>query len=126
MKKLVAIISLLAAMVCGMSCASPEKGPEAAAKKALTAIQKGDYDAYAATFNLPESDQKMLAGMAEEKINEQIKEKGGIKGFKIDETTVDGDKATVKATVTYKDGSEEKESLHFEKVENEWKQVLDK
>lgn len=43
------------------------------------ALQKGDYDTYAASFNLSDEDQKMLAGMVEEKVKEDIDKKGAVK-----------------------------------------------
>lgn len=131
MKRLTIILLAAAAMVCAASCGNngkkaEVKGPEKAAKEALNAVQKGDFDAYAATFNLPESDQKMLAGMAQEKVAKEIEKKGGMKGYKINNTTIEEDKATVDVTIEYKDGSEETSQMHFTKVNDDWKQELDK
>lgn len=130
MKRL-SILLAAAALLCAASCgnngktAAP-KGPEKIAKNAIEAIQKGDFDAYAATFNMNESDQKMLAGMVEEKVSKEIEKKGGIKSYKINDTTIEEDKATVDVTITYKDGSEETSKMHFVKVDGDWKQELDK
>ena len=127
MKKTLLLLTLALTAACLLvaSCSSAN-GPEAVAKTAITALQKGDYDAYAATFNLSSSDQKMLAGLAEEKIDEQIAKKGGIKSFKIMESSVNEDKAKVKVHLIYKDGSEEDQDMSFAKVDNEWKQEMDK
>ena len=126
MKKTLLLLTLALTAACLLVACSSANGPEAVAKTAISALQKGDYDAYAATFNLSSSDQKMLAGMAEEKIDEQIAKKGGIKSFKVVESSVDEDKAKVKVHLIYKDGSEEDQDMSFAKVDNEWKQVMDK
>ena len=119
-----AVTALFGAAAC---TSAPEKGPEKVAKQAVEAIQKGDFDAYAATFDMSESDQKMLAGMIEEKAKEQIDNKGGIKDYEILETTVDeeGAKATVKVKINYKDGSDDTQTMNFVKKEDgQWLQKL--
>lgn len=126
MKKLFTIIAIAAAVLALGACSSAVSGPEAVAKKAMNAIQKGDFETYAKTFNLSESDQKSLAGLAEEKISESVNAKGGIKNFDIVDSTINEDKATVNVTINYKDGTSEDQKLSFVKVEDEWKQVLDK
>ena len=125
-------LALVAMIGCCASCknnaAKPAKGPEKAADKAMAAVVKGDWDAYAKTFNLSESDQKMIAGLAEEKVSKEIESKGGIKDYKLADAELDeeGTKADVKVHITYKDGSEEDETLKFVKVDDEWKQNIDK
>lgn len=125
MRKLVLFLAFVAGSLFYVACSS-SNGPEAVAKKAIVAIQKGDYDAYAATFDLSSSDQKMLAGMAEEKIAEEISDKGGIKSFKITDSTINGDSATVRVHLVYKDASEEDQVMDFTKVDGEWKQEMNK
>ena len=122
-KALIAVVLVLGGL---SACTSSPKGPEPVAKKAIEALQKGDFDAYAATFNLSESDQKMLAGMVEEKVKADIEKKGGIKDYKISDTQIDGDKATVKVLLRYKDGTEDESSMSFTKVDGEWKQEFNK
>ena len=126
MKKILGFTLVVAALALYAACSSSSNGPEAVVKKTISAIQKGDYNAFAATYNLSESDQKMLAGMAEEKIAQSLKEKGGIKSYDITETNIDGEKATVKVHYIYKDGSEEDETMYLELVDGEWKQVFAK
>ena len=125
MKKFVLILSVAVCSALMIACSSAS-GPEAAASKAMTALQKGDYDAYAATYDLSPSDQKMLAGMIEEKLDKQMAEKGGIKSFKIVDSTENDGTAKVNVHVVYKDGSEEDQALNFKEVDGEWKQVMDK
>ena len=126
MKKILGFTLIVAALAIFAACSSSSNGPEAVVKKSITAIQKGDYKAFAATYNLSESDQEMLAGLAEEKISQSINEKGGIKSFDITESNIEGDEATVKVHYLYKDGSEEDETMNLELVDGEWKQVFSK
>lgn len=125
MKRIYAFLAIAIAAICSFACSS-SKGPEKVAKQAIQALQKKDYDAYAATFNLSSSDQKMLAGMAEEKVDEEISSKGGIKSFKITDCQVNGDTAKVVVHVIYKDASEENQRMDFVKVDGQWKQEFDK
>lgn len=125
MKKVILFLSIAVCTAFAMACSS-SNGPEAVATKAIAAIQKGDYDAYAATFNLSSSDQKMLAGMAEEKVSKQLELKGGIKSFKITDSAIDGENAKVTAHLVYKDGSEEDQVMSFKNVEGTWKQEMNK
>ena len=53
--------------------------PEDVVKKALTALQKGNYDAFASTYNLSAEEQKQLSALAKEKISQSLESKGGIK-----------------------------------------------
>ena len=126
MKRIIAIALIAAASFFTLACKSGSDGPEALAKKAISAIEKGDYAAYAATFNVDENTQKMLAGLMEEKASKEIEKKGGIKGCDILDTQIDGEKATVKVKVLYKDGSDEEQTMKLIKVEDGWKQELNK
>ena len=124
-------LALIAVIGCCASCksaADQAKGPEKVADKAMQAIVKGDWDAYAATFGLDENDQKMLAGLVQEKLADSIEGKGGIKDYKIGETELneEGDKASVKVHINYNNGTEEDETMHFVKEEDVWKQHIDK
>jgi hypothetical protein len=125
MKRLYLILTAAAALFCCSACSS-SNGPEAVAKKAIEALQNKDFDAYAATFDLSSSEQKLLAGIAEEKMDEAFADKGGIKSFKIANTEVDEDEASVTVHIFYKDGSEDDQKMSFVKVGDEWKQKMDK
>ncbi len=126
MKRILILAAVAAAALLSGACASTPKGPEAVALKAVKAIQNGNFDEYAATFDLSEADQKMLAGMAEEKVNKQIAAKGGIKDYKIVESEIEEDSASVKVKINYKDGSDDDEVMNFKKVGDTWKQVINK
>lgn len=109
-----------------MMSSCSQNSPETVAKKAISAIQKGDFDTYASTFNLCPSDQKEWAGLAKEKLSEYLLEKGGIKKYKITESKISDDKATVTVHIIYKNGSENDEIMCFSKVDGKWLQDFDK
>lgn len=115
---------LLVAFLCCLasSCTS---GPERVVKQSIKALQKGDYEAYASTFNISSSDQKYYALMAEDKLSEKIEYNEGIKSFKIIDTQIDDDIATVTVIIFYNDDSEEEQTIDLVKVDGEWKQELD-
>lgn len=127
MKKIVAMM-LAAAALLFVACDSAPKGPEAVAKKAISAIQKGDYEAYAATYDLSKEDQKMLASMMEEKAGKKFEGNGGIDSYEIVESNIDEENGKAKVTIhfVYKDGSSEDESMSFKLVDGDWKQDLKK
>ena len=132
MKRLLTVLALAAALLCFSACkggsgkAPKASGPEVVAKTALEAMKKGDVKAFVNTFNLSDDDKAMLTSMIDEKLKEKIAEKGGIKSYEIGETSIDGEKATVKAKVYYKDGTDEDEDFHFTKVDGKWLQELTK
>lgn len=126
MRKLFSFAVLAVALTCLYACSSKGDSPEAVVKKSITALQKGNYDAFAATYDLSESDRKQLAGMAEEKISKSINEKGGIKSFKITDTQINGEEAIVNVHMIYNDGSEEDDTMKLKKVDGEWKQIFGK
>jgi predicted small secreted protein len=125
MKKLAIILAVAAGLVALAACSNTNT-PEGVAKKAITALQKGDYDTYASTFDLSSSDQKWLAAMAEEKVAKEMNEKGGIKSFKVTDSTINGDSATVTVHVVYKNGEEEDQHMSYVKVDDQWKQKMNK
>ena len=130
MKKIATLIVLASAVFCFQACKQQtESTPESVATEALTALQKGDYKAYAATYDMTAEQQKQLAGLIEGKLSETNKEKGGIEGFTIDEVTYDEenpDAAKISATINYKDGSNADQSMDAVKVDGEWKLKMNK
>lgn len=126
MKRILSLVLLAGVLVVSAACSSSASGPEKVAKEAAAAFQKGDYDAYAATFDLEPADQKMLAGLLEEKAGTQIQTHGGIQSYKIVDSTVEGDTATVNLVITYKDGTSEENQMHFVQKDGKWLQVIKK
>ena len=53
--------------------------PEDVVKKALTALQKCNYNAFASTYNFSAEKQKQLSALVKEKISQSLENKGGIK-----------------------------------------------
>ena len=125
MKKLLIITAIFAGVFAFASCSS--NTPQGVAKKAISALEKGDYKAYAATFDLTESDQQWLAGLAEEKVDKQLKEKGGIKSYKVTDYKMNGeDKAVVTVHIVFNNGEEEDEHMSYVKKDGQWKQKMNK
>ena len=111
MKRIITIAAIALAALLAFACGN-SNGPESVIKKSFEAIQKHDYDAYAATFNISESDQKMLAGMLEEKLSEELDKKGGIDSYKITDIQIDGDKADAKIHIIYKNYGKTESPCH--------------
>lgn len=121
------LIFTMAALFCGIAaCSSSTKSPDTVVKHAIISLQKGDYDAYVATYNLSDSDQIMLSGIIEEKMGEELARKGGIKSFEITDTQIDGETASVKTHLIYNDGSEEDQTMNLVLVDGNWKQEINK
>ncbi len=121
------LIFTMAALFCGIAaCSSSTESPDTVVKHAIISLQKGDYDAYVATYNLSDSDQIMLSGIIEEKMGEELARKGGIKSFEITDTQIDGETASVKTHLIYNDGSEEDQTMNLVLVDGNWKQEINK
>jgi len=132
MKKYILIAAaLVAAFGLCISCkggGAKKDGPEATAEKIMKSIQKGDWKAYADTFNLDDSSKQMIAGMAEEKMAEKLSEVGGaIKSYEVGEPVMKEDgKADVTVKMVYADGSEGEETFNLVNVDGKWLQEMDK
>lgn len=128
MKKVLAILAVAAAILC-VSCKGGEKKaatPEDTAKTALEALKKSDYKAFVNTYNLSDDDKQMLVSVIEEKMKEQMDEKGGITGYELGETQIDGENATVASKIKYADGSEEDMTFNLVNVDGKWLQEMNK
>ena len=126
MKRIIALMALVAALVCISSCKAKETGPKDVAKAAIEAVKKGDFKAFADTYNLSDKDKEQLAALIEEKLKEQMDSKGGISTYEIEEPVIDGDHASVKAKVHYKDGSDEDMNFKLVNVDGKWLQEMNK
>lgn len=124
-KHILLAATLMAAFCFFTACKNESKsGPEAVAKEALSAMQKGDYEGFVNTFNMSDSDKQMLTGLLKEKGPDA--QNGGIRDFKITDKEIDGDKATVKVHVIYKDGTEKDEEMKFVQEDGAWYQEWSK
>lgn len=131
MKKyiLIAAAFLAAAVLC-VSCkgSKKEESPKATAEKIMTSIQKGDWKAYADTFDLDDSSKQMIAGMAEDKMKEKLADVGGaIKSYEIGEPVMKEEgKADVTVKMIYADGSEGEETFNMINKDGKWLQEMNK
>ena len=69
-----------------------------------------------------------MTALIEEKVSKAIEEKGGIESFTITDSEIDEEdgSAEVTANLVYKDGSDEDQVMNFIKVNDEWKQEMNK
>lgn len=111
---LIALILILSGLTILAACSS--SGPEAAAKKSMTALKKGDYAAFASTYDASSTIQEMIA----EAYESEVESKEGIKSFKITSSSIDGNEAKVHVHVVFKDQSEEDMTLNYKLVNGEW------
>lgn len=91
-------------------------------------IKDGNYEAYVNTFNMNDEEKAQLKEMFEQKGKETIEKMEGVASYEIVEEKIseDGTKATVKAAITYGNGQTQDSKFHFVKVDDEWKQVMNK
>lgn len=124
MKHLLTTLLLIVSLFSFCRCV-PSNSPEGVTKRAMKALMKEDYDAYAETYNLSKSDKRIASVMVEDKLGSEISSKGGIKTHKIVKTEIDGDEAEVQVLITYKDNSSETSTLSFVKVDGVWLQIFE-
>lgn len=112
-------LCLLAMLTLGLvGCGA---GPGDRVKEFTYAMEEGD------TETVKEICPGMAALLPGEKLDGMVKEasidakaKGGIESITIDEETINGDSATVKATVTWGNGDSETDEVKMAKVDGEW------
>lgn len=129
MKKIAFIFSaLFIAVAIFTSCGQPAT-PSSITADCIEYVKAGDYEAYVNTYNATDEEKAQLKELFEQKGNAMIEENGGIESYEITEEQIseDGQKATVKFSITYGNGEVKKSNkFHFEKVDDEWKQVAKK
>lgn len=129
MKRVLTLLAL-AAIVFVSSCkgggTTKLSGPEAAAKAAVEAIKKGDMKAFINTYNLSDDDKATLSALMEEKLQQKLDEKGGIKSYEILDSNIDGDNATVKVKIYYNNDTDEESTFKLTNVDGKWLQEMDK
>lgn len=114
---------------CVFVAACGSSGPSATVKNYIGYMEKGDADSAMKLWsnkmtsevqNSQEFKDKMKAAGTE--AAKEIKNKGGIKSVNIKDEKINGDNADVKFTVTYGNGTEEKEeTAKLVKENGEWK-----
>lgn len=100
------------------SCNS--NSPSATVEKSLQCMKDGDYDGVAKLIYMDENTsktdsenaRKLLSGMIGVKASTTLKEKKGLDSWEITSEKIsdDGNKATVKMTITYGDGTQDDNS----------------
>jgi len=132
MRKIVNIAAACLCMLVLMACGSDLSTPEATVTKAIKCLMEKDYQGYVELIQFKnqgeltkeqlEAKKTQVIAVLQDKGTRQIDAKGGIKSFTLEEPAYDGDKAKVKAVVTY--GNDETKDQNFDvvKTENgEWK-----
>ena len=106
------------------ACASST--PEAATKKYLQCMQKGEYAAMLDQMyfknGITDEQKAELLGMVEEKAKAEVEKKGGIASFEIGEIEMaeDGKTANVSYTLKYGDGSTKEDNEDLIQVDGKW------
>lgn len=127
MKKLAFMFAAaMLVMCCMIGC--KQATPATIAADCVEMIKAGDYEGYAATFNVNDEEKAQLAEMFEKKGKTTLEQMGGIEGYEVVEEVIDetGEKATVKVSITYGNGKTDDSKFKFVKVNDEWKQEMNK
>ena len=105
MKKLAFMFAAAMFVVCCM-VGCKQATPATIAADCVEMIKAGDYEGYAATFNVNDEEKAQLAEMFEKKGKTTLEQMGGIEGYEVVEEVIDetGEKATVKVSITYGNG----------------------
>ena len=124
MKKLFRLMSVALVALGFTACASST--PEAATKKYLQCMQKGEYAAMLDQMyfknGITDEQKAELLGMIEEKAKAEVEKKGGIASFEIGEIEMaeDGKTANVSYTLKYGDGSTKEDNEDLIQVDGKW------
>jgi hypothetical protein len=106
------------------SCGSSNT-PEAVATKAIKCIIDKNYDGYVDLMYFKKEksndDMKQIVALVKDKMDKEMEKKQGIKDFKVETATIDGDKATVPYSLTYGNGETKDDTMKLIKTEKgEW------
>ena len=104
------------------SCQSNPNSPLALAKQAMSALQKGDYDAFIDTFDFTEAEKSAFSGLIKAVGVDLIENGEGIDSFRFTDTEIGSDKASITVHIKYNNGSEGDEILNFVKKDGAWYQ----
>ena len=119
MKKITTILMTLCAVAL-VSCSGGGKSPSAPVKGYLNALKAGNYEKAMDYCSVDKSAAEEFAALHEKAMGED-----GIQSFELvkDGETIseDGEKATVKTSVTYESGRVEEQTFDVAKVDGAWK-----
>jgi len=127
MKKLMTLITLCLCMAVMCACGGDMSTPEATVKKAMKCLMEKDYEGYADLIHFKAETQQNPEKLAETKAQivsllndksaKEFDAKGGIKSYEMNEPVVNGDKAQMKAVITY--GNGDTKSMEFSLIKAE-------
>lgn len=124
-KNIIRLLSVAFVAFLFAACSSSST-PEAACKKYLQNVQKGDWAAVVEQMNFeeqPTAEQKdAFVGMLQEKGKKELDKRQGIASFEIGEVELaeDGQKAKVKYTINFGDGTQKADDQTFVLVDGKW------
>lgn len=118
------LLAILVMSLALISCGKPT--PSSITADCIEYVKKGDYAAYANTFNVTDAEKLELQEMFEKKGKAVMEKQQGIASYEIIEEKIseDGLTAVVNAKITYGNGDvDENNKFNFVKVNDEWKQA---
>lgn len=127
MKKTFRLMALAIVAMVFAACGSKTSSPEAATEAFLKTYQKGDYAALIDQMYfkqvLTEEERNEFVEIFQAKDAPEVEKKGGVASYELGEVIMaeDGQKAVVKYTITYGDGSSKPDDLDLVLVDGEWK-----
>lgn len=122
MKKIFSLLSFVLVMLAFCSCS--DNSPEGVAKQYFSYIQSGKYEKVVDLIHFkkePTSEEKeQIVAMVKDKGAKELEKKGGITSFEIGEVTLndEGTAATVKANLTYGDGTTDDDKVKLMKTDD--------
>jgi hypothetical protein len=124
MKKVMTFAAVCLFVLTLCSCGSSNT-PEAVATKAIKCIIDKNYDGYVDLMYFKKEksndDMKQIVALVKDKMDKEMEKKQGIKDFKVETATIDGDKATVPYSLTYGNGETKDDTMKLIKTEKgEW------
>lgn len=124
MKKVMTFAAVCLFVLALCSCGSSNT-PEAVATKAIKCIIDKNYDGYVDLMYFKKEksndDMKQIVALVKDKMDKEMEKKQGIKDFKVETATIDGDKATVPYSLTYGNGETKDDTMKLIKTEKgEW------
>lgn len=124
------MMTFVAACLCMLllsACGSDLSTPQGTVEKAIKCLMEKDYEGYVELMQFKNTEEltkeqlsakkTQVIAILQDKGAKQIDTKGGIKSYEIGEPVIDGEKAEVKAVVTY--GNDETKEQKFDLVKNE-------
>lgn len=120
MKKVMTFAAVCLFVLALCSCGSSNT-PEAVATKAIKCIIDKNYDGYVDLMYFKKEksndDMKQIVALVKDKMDKEMEKKQGIKDFKVETATIDGDKATVPYSLTYGNGETKDDTMKLIKTE---------